>query len=345
MLDRRFGKVLGERGRIQVASGTTDVKVWRALNVMLDQFAQRRPELLEDIRDGRLHPMRAYRFWASGEWQHIPTGAHIQALIETVKAWAEPRRKGVSERTRGARLGFVRMLTRRAPAGATLEDLPRLMEQYRQACEQKDTASAFNHMRAYARAFLRDTLKKSDRLYLAVADIAPIPETRKFGRNPQTPASARAIADTLGPQAGAIWLTMCYTGMGPKELWQDGFAVDHELQAIRIFGKKTPRRRRLVPLVALPVVPQLSREGFKSALRRCGITVAPYDARRTFAVGMVEAHIPQNRRDYYRGHAPLTMGQLYENPDDSIRQWLREDGAALRAYFGLEEARLKVEGA
>lgn len=344
MLDRRFGKVLGDRGRVQVASGTTDVKVWRALNVMLDQFARRRPELLEDIRDGRLHPMRAYRFWANGEWENIPTGAHIQPLVETVDAWATPKRKDVAERSRAARLSFVRLLRHRARAGATLQDLPRLLEQYRKVCEAKDTASAFNHMRAYARAFLRDTLKKSDRLYLAVADLLPIPETPKFGRNPQTPAGALAIADALGPEAGAIWLTMCHTGMGPKELWDDGFEIDHELEAVRIFGRKTPRRRRLVPLVALPVVPRLTRSGFKSALRRCGIPVAPYDARRTFSVWMVEAGIPQNRREYYRGHAPITIGQLYEQPDASIRAWLREDGVALRAYLNLERPRLTVVG-
>ncbi|HYL22465.1 MAG TPA: hypothetical protein VEU74_11940 [Gemmatimonadales bacterium] len=347
VLDRRFSRVLGAgaRGRIQVASGTTDPKTFRTLNVMLDEFAERQPGLLEEIRDKRLAPLAAYRLWASGAWlRYTESQRHAGALVATLEAWAKKKGK-LSARTTEARLAFVELVRGYAKAGATLAEMPALLERYREDCEDADTASAFNHTRSHARAFLRDTLKKSDRLYAAVVDVAPLPETPKVGRHPQTPEGARAIAAKLGPAAGAIWLSLCYTGMNLKEYYADGWEVDYELDAVRIHGKKRRDRERIVPLLAIPVQPQLKRQGFRSALRRAQVGVAPHDARRSYANWLAAAKIEANRRDYYRGHSPETMRQLYEQPDETIRKFLREDGRALRAYCNLGPPGLKVESA
>jgi integrase len=351
MLDRRFGKVLGagERARVQVASGTRDEKLWRELNVMLDHFAERQPGLLEEVRDGHLHPLRAYRLWLSGEWLHY-TGKvrHARPLIETAEAWAKRTAK-LSASTIRDRAAWVSKLRVLAPKDATLDAVVAALSTYREECEAEDTASAFNHARSHARAFLRDVLKStSDPLYLAVKDLASLEETPKVGRNPQTPASALAIAERLGADAGRTWLDLCRTGMNLKEFYADGWATEYDLDAVAIHGKKRLARERLVPLTIPPAQPRLQRQGFRSVLRRAKVGVTPHDARRSFRVWLAEAGIEKTHRDYYAGHAARSMEQLYTDPGEAmvlIRSWLKEDGPKFRAYLGIAASGLKVESA
>lgn len=352
MIDRHFAKVLGSgrQSRINLASGTNDQKLYDQIAyTMLDQFAERQPGLLEEIRDQKLHPLQAYRLWLSGEWlQYTGNANHARPLVATLEKWAKLKRKRLSAKTREARLGFLKQVTEYARAGATLKDLPAVMEQLREDCDDDDTASKFNHARSHARAFLRDTVKKSDRLYAAVVDVAPLEETPKIGRHPQTPDGARAIAERLGPKAGPIWLALCYTGMNLKEFFRDGWEVDYELGAVRIHGQKREARERLVPLLVAPPVPQLTRDGFKSALRRHKIGATPHDARRSYAVWLAAAGVDLIHRNYYRGHAAGSMEQLYTQPGESIeliRSWLDEDRPKLRTYLKLEEPGLRVASA
>lgn len=181
-------------------------------------------------------------------------------------------------------------------------------------------------------------MKKSDRLYAAVVDLAPLKETPKLGRRPQAPEGARAIAAQLSHAAGAIWLSLCYTGMNLKEYYRDGWEIDYELGAVRIHGQKREARERLVPLLVPPVVPQLERQGFRSAMRRAQAGVTPHDARRTYRLWLQGAGIDKAHRDYYAGHAAETMEELYTQPGQNaelIRTWLAADRPKLLAYVGL----------
>ena len=105
------------------------------------------------------------------------------------------------------------------------------------------------------------------------------------------PETAIEIRDALGSN-GAMWWSMCITGMNPKEYW-DRCKVEPD--GVRIYGtKRQGRFGRLVPLVAPPVKPQLTYEGFKSALQRLAMGVAPKSARDFYA----QSH---GRRDHTEG--------------------------------------------
>jgi hypothetical protein len=347
-IDRRFSKVLGPgaKARLQLASGTNNERLFHRINMMLDVFAERRPEILEELRDHRLTPLQAYRYFSTGEWERIPTGRHLRPLIETAKAWAKAkRRKKLSAATQRDRLAWVAMLGEYARPDATIDDLPDILERRREDAEESDHASAFNHDRSHARAFLRDTVKMTDRLYHAVVGIQPLEETPKLGKHPQTHEGARAIAARLRANAAAVWLSLCYTGMNLKEFYVDGWDIDYDLGAVRIHGQKRQRRERLVPLLVAPVVPTLKRQGFKSALRRLNADVSPHDARRSFRVWMADAGVEKVHRDFYAGHSPGTMEQLYTDPREAmalIAKWIREDRPKLLAYLGLPKTSLEV---
>ena len=82
-----------------------------------------------------------------------------------------------------------------------------------------------------------------------------------------------------------------------------------------------------------------SPDGFEAALYRAKLGVAPYDARRSYARWLQELRLPAYRQDAYLGHGPKSMTALYSWGD--IREWLAEDGRALREYVG-EPIQLRV---
>ena len=93
-------------------------------------------------------------------------------------------------------------------------------------------------------------------------------------------------------------------------------------------------RVRDVPLVDTPVRPELTRDGFTSALRRLsekGTKVTPYQARKTFARWMEDARIPRAHREIYRGHGKRDIGDVYERYE--VANYLRDDAQAMRALL------------
>jgi integrase len=161
---------------------------------------------------------------------------------------------------------------------------------------------------------------------------------------------------------------MCLTGMGPKEYWVDGWSIESD--RVRIRGKKALGRVREVPLVDMPVRPEITKDGFTSALRRLskerlmqqlteqlereptadelaaaieadprGVwKVTPYQARKTFARWMEDARIPRARREIYRGHGKRDIGDIYERYE--VAAYLREDAQAMRALLGPQKLAL-----
>ena len=169
----------------------------------------------------------------------------------------------------------------------------------------------------------------------------------------------------LGPLAGRIWWSMCLTGMGPKELWGPWTV---EADRVHSEGTKAEGRRRDVPLVDYPVRPELTRDGFTSALRRYSEhrvredlreqlqrkptadelaearrtlkawKVTPYQARKTFARWMEDAGIPRARREVYRGHGKRDIGDVYERYE--VADYLRGDAEKMRAQLGPQKLAL-----
>jgi integrase len=218
-----------------------------------------------------------------------------------------------------------RLYTRRLPptSHAALPDMPdRWIDALLEPSPEAQLA------KTCVQAFVRDTIGKRKPLALAVADVAPLKD-RKRGREGFTVADAIAIRDQLGTQAGRIWWSMCLTGMGPKELWG---AWSVEQDRVHIEGTKAFGRVRDVPLVDTPVRPELTRDGFTSALRRLETKVTPYQARKTFARWMEDARIPRTRREIYRGHGKRDIGDVYERYE--VAAYLREDAQSMRALLG-----------
>jgi hypothetical protein len=90
----------------------------------------------------------------------------------------------------------------------------------------------------------------------------------------------------------------------------------------------------VVPRVGLLVKPATGRLAFYRVLRTAsGVTVAPYDLRRTYAQWLDLARIPQFRQDYYTGHGPKDLNVLYKRMRE-VSAVLEEDAAALGTLVG-----------
>ena len=331
LIDRRF------RGlrRIRRASGTTDAKVFRQLYGMLDTLYQAgRLDVLEELRDGRVTALQVWKHYRLGHWSRIPTSDHARPLRESLDAYRKTVR---GEHYRRDLASYFKALLAHARSGASVADLPTALERYSAACERQGTATMFNRTRSAAQAFARKMLRQGRKhpLWLEIAALEPLGVTPKRTKNPQTPDSARTIAEVLGGEAGRIWWVLCCSGMGPDEYFSEKWAVEDG--RLHVKGTKRAARDRLLPIIAAPFEPTLSRWGFTSALRRAGLGVTPYDARRTFANWCERAGLIQTDIDLLLGHGPRTMTQLYTW--HRIEGFLNDCEAKLRAFLGEEPSR------
>jgi len=311
--------------------------------------------LVEDIQAGRRTLLEVYRGYLEGTLAQLQGPQDDQPLGPLADDWLD--HASCADGTRDNRRDAFRALRPDGRRTYRLRDLPELLQAYRERCEAAGHPRAFNIARTAVQAFVRDKVGKRKPLALAVADVAPLKE-RKRGREGLTIADAIAVRDQLGIQAGRIWWSMCLTGMGPKELWSI-WSVEQD--RVHIEGTKAFGRVRDVPLVDTPVRPEITRNGFTSALRRLSAgrlraelqtqfdraptreellaaargggvwKVTPYQARKTFARWMEDAHIPRARREVYRGHGKRDIGDLYERYE--VAAYLREDAQAMRGLL------------
>jgi len=304
--------------------------------------------LVVDIQAGRRSLLEVYRHYVEQTLAQLDGPRDDRPLWPLVNEWLD--RAECGDGTRDNRRDAFRALRPDGRRTYLLRDLPELLQAYRVRCETAKHPRIFNIAKTCVQAFVRDTISgKRKPLTLAVADIASLKE-RKRGRAGLTVAAAIAVRDQLGSQAGRIWWSMCLTGMGPKELW-GMWSVEQD--RVHIEGTKAFGRVRDVPLVDTPVRPEITRDGFTSALRRLSETlvdgqrivdqaakVTPYQARKTFARWMEDARIPRARREIYRGHGNRDVGDLYERYE--VTTYLRDDAQAMRAL--LPQQGLRLEG-
>jgi len=88
-----------------------------------------------------------------------------------------------------------------------------------------------------------------------------------------------------------------------------------------------------VPLVETIERSPLTQDQFQRALKRSGLCVQPYDARRTFAHWCDLAAIPEIRRELYLGHAVLANLRTLYGAHESER-FVDEDAMRLRKVVG-----------
>jgi hypothetical protein len=250
-----------------------------------------------------------------------------QALTPALKTWLAGL--SVAPQTQRDYTGYLDRLTRTLPH-STVDDLPKILQRARGTLP----APSFNRTRAACLAFLRDTVGRRHRLYLAVADVPSKTEHRAEGK-PQPLARAREIAHQLG-RIGSQWWTLCCTGMRWSEYTRGRWSVDGDRLVIR--GEKTRGSQRVIPRLCVPVRPVIGYQAYRKALRAFGLT--PRASRQTFAHWCELAGIPRSRRRRYEGHGVPDVHGLYE--DHSPDYYLEDDRVKLLGMIGDGPAVLRV---
>ena len=314
--------------RIERATGTHDAKRLEDLRSMCRTLADAgRLDILEQLRDGTLRLLDCWRHYRGGDWSRIPTPEHARPLAEAFAAW----RQTVPGDRHRRDLGIAeRQILAAARTGATVANLPAAVSALRTRYDSKGAGRQFNKLRDAASAFLKQTLTRRHPLYQAVRAVEPLPVIRRYPKHPQAPASARTIADVLGGEAGRIWWLLCCTGIGPDEYFSLKWAVEDDL--LHVKGTKRRGRDRLVPRLVEIEPPLLSVWGFRSALKRSGLGVKPYDARRSFANWLEQSGIWETHQQAYMGHGPRTITDLYRRHELVLEQ-LERDRATLLAFI------------
>lgn len=324
-------------GRIAVASGTKHAPTFRRLNEMITTLNETgRSDILRAIREGELSPLAVYESFRTNELHKLPTGVELKPLQESLEAWLESVE--CSKAQKAAHKTFVTKVTAGGPG--TVTDLTGRLVLVGLDCRRAKTPAQFNRVRASALAFVRDTLKRSHRLYGEIRDIPLMKERKAPLKQPQSWAQIVAHSEKMTePRDNANFWAMVLTGMGPKECFIDGYVVRSD--RVHIFGEKRKGRGRdvprllpgrylflLLPLTKIGPAREMRRFGEK-LFARCGIHT--YDLRRTYANWMEAAGVTRTRRRLYMGHAMKDTTDIYEQHE--VDAFLREDAERLERYL------------
>lgn len=332
VIDRIFPGV----GRISRATGTTIPAMKRKLSKMLTELYENgHIDILRAIRDGKVEILVVWDAYQRKSLGEIPTGKTVGLLADSMLAWIESL-KVPTEASKHhvaqlrTTLGYFKKHNPKAP----IADLPVILEELRNTLGVTNPPS-FNHARSGALAFIRQTLKKSHPLWIAISAVEKRKVAKSDRRRPPTPQLMRSLFPN--PETdhvdGIAW-SMYATGMGNKEYFEDGWEVLSD--RIHVFGVKRGGRDRDVPLIMQPVSPQMHRRTFENKLRARTSRITPYDLRRGYANLLEAAAIPRTRRRLYRGHETRDIGDLYEGHE--VTDYLAEDAAKIRAFLGLPTA-------
>jgi integrase len=323
---------------IRRASGTVDSVMLERLERMCDTLYERgRHDLLEGIASGRLKPLQVYARYRTDELERLPAAEMLPPLLATFKAWAESA-EGGSE-TRRARLkAHKRWATIPGAERMSVGELAILLKQDREGRRIGGKAKSFNDGRAAAMAFVRDTISKRHRLHTEVADVPLLKAGKRRRRVALTVPQLHDAVKAFGPGLGGMAYTMAVTGMGNTEYWGTPWHAVPPTHVV-IEGSKREGRDRVVPYVCPLTTPVCAEKKFGDTLRalrtagKIPSAVTVYSLRRTFAVIMANAGVPEARRGIYMGHSAKGMTQFYEMSQE-IQDYLAEDSKRMREYLG-----------
>lgn len=226
-----------------------------------------------------------------------------------------------------------------------MRELPALLQEFR----RHTNYATFRNLKAAFQAYARASFTDDSALWKALAKVKSLPAptaSRMTHRSPLVmPWEARwvrhALAsryvrghETTAAEAARLWWLSCLTGMGPQEMWGDGYALIAE--GLEVAGGKNKNRQRVVPVV-LPDrfygPPAISRDTYENRLERArrwlGIDVTPYSGRRAFSHWEEAAGVPHSRRDAHLGHGAASLTNHYAL---EVKPYLNRDGSALAAY-------------
>jgi integrase len=340
-IDLRFPAPVG---RIAKATGSNESQTKKDIESMLDALARSVPpryDLLLAIKSGSISLLYALSCWRQGNLNKAPSAELLPPLDGRWRAWLDG--KDYSREYKASVLSTLNGLLRQGTE-PKVGDLPKLMQAYRVECHAAGHPTQFNRAKAHVQAFVRDTLRKRHELYLEVTDVSTLKEGEGRAKRPQKPEALRAILSVLPqPHRRMAW-EMAITGMGPKEYWGTWAIRDLPLPHLHIDGTKRESRVRNVPLpVPLHGPCGVTRDTFEGAWERRINGLGIYDLRRSYAVWLAEAGIPEWRAMIYMGHSAPSQTAKYR--ESELLQWLEEDETKLYDYAGLVAELAIVEAA
>ena len=306
LIEKSF-KALGttkKERQIRRASGTNNRDQFNKIMEMLDDLlGEGKLDLLRKVRDGQLHPITLLERYQKDEHKEDPTtleeiGTELTDFVHTFNKWNGTTPASYQNQTKK----FLEVID----GSKLVKDLPEVLETFYDICKAKGHEKKFNGLRNIVSKFLNEKLGEDHKLYKQVRAIEGFSRDRDKEAHPLEFLELKALAKKLPQPHRSIALTMALSGMGPKELWDDGFELDKEY-SIRIMGKKRTGRDRRVPKVDINpyVKPTVSREGFRKALTKYSNgETTPYDLRRTFTKLLEEAGILSARISQYMGWNP-----------------------------------------
>jgi integrase len=357
VVDRRIRGI----PRIRHATGLTSEPQFRKLNdeitaasktdegrALLRMMAGKHPKLRADV---------FFRAANTKTLHLIPQGNAALPLVDALTQWREDTKPDVSTDTYRVRGELVRWVEALAEPSAMVATLPDVIRQLR--VRQAKAARSFNLNRAYALAFVRDTLGKLSPVYLGIQAVTVRKVRPKVKPRPLTPAELLELRAGFDKVA-AEWLTthtspkatkkpiaswkdafaMALTGMNPKE-YHGEWSVRED--RVHIGGTKRPGRMRDVPvpwpsalwmtdgLYSPSASQKVYAKAFRAAADAVGLPCTPYDLRRSFANWMEAAGIPRTRRFLYMGHGAKDITDLYERHE--VASHLAADGVKLRTWI------------
>ena len=309
--------------------------------------------VLRPIVEGRLSLLEAYEAWQRQELHAAEPAEYNARARRALDTWLEAAT--YKPRTRAGITRVLEWVWRQVPASARdaagepnvrVRELPALLQGFRESTNY----ATFHTLRSALQAYARDEFEQSSALWKGITAVPELerPVARQMKKRAPLvmPLEARLVRQTLatnckshkraeGAEAARLFWLSCMTGMGPQEMFVDGFGLVPD-EGVAIHGQKTKHRARVVPQIlpdALYAPPTISRDCYENRLERArrfiGIDVTPYSGRRAFAHWEEAAAIPHSRRRSHLGHeaGSMTTHYLLE-----VKPYLDFDGDALIAY-------------
>lgn len=329
-IDRTFKVV----GRIKKHTGTTVPAVRTQISKMLTHLEQNtRFDILRAIKFGQLSMLQVYDAYQRKDLDSLPTAATLKPLAATMRDWIDALEEqedcsphhATSLRTS---LGYLE----EAAPKAALHELPHLVEQLRDSLGREHPTS-FNRLRSAALAFVRDTRRRSDPMWIQIAAI----KVRKVVRPPPhallTPERMRQLFPAPETDVvDAIAWSMVTTGMHQSEYWG---RWETKSDRVHVEGTKRKARVRDIPLVRVPTVPAMHQRTWENKIRNRTKELTPRSFRQAYIQWLEEAGVPRTRRKMYIGHSAGDTTDLYERKE--IAEFLKVDAAKLRTFLELGE--------
>lgn len=330
-----FDHVYRGVGRIRRASGTNDVKLFHRYKAMLDElYESGRLQILRDIKDKHISVIEVFERYRDGTLNMIPDIKAVRPIrpsvddfIATYPKWSDGTRTSYAYQYNN----FLRVIS----PTTQIIDLPQALENYYRHCLDSDTPRKFNYLKDIISRYVRATFGKETELYRQCREVEGFSNKRRRQGRPLRPRKLFELINRLPNPYAHIACSMAFTGMGPKELYSDGWEYDSEY-SIRIHGQKRDARDRRIPRILDPTKPERRIDGLREQLKKLteGKT-QPYDLRRSYTLMLEASGIPQSRINSYMGWSERGLKDLYTSHE--VEQYLKEDLELLRTHLLREQ--------